>query len=70
MQNQFARTATQSSSSQLDLDIAQLYQHFLAGEMGSLEFSELLDELISVDALINGALEKEAVEEVEFCQAA
>jgi hypothetical protein len=71
MQNQFIPTAVQTSQTQLDLDIAQLYQHFLAGDMSSLEFSERVDELISIDALINDALEEHnGIEETQFCQAA
>jgi hypothetical protein len=51
-----------TAQDQLSLDISHLYQQFLAGEIGSLEFSELIDDLIGIHSLID------SVEDAQLCQ--
>ncbi len=48
---------------ELSLEISSLYQHFLAGDIGTLEFSELVDDLVGIHALID------MVDEVQLCHA-
>ncbi len=55
MINTSAATTTQSSQRQLNSNISLLYQHFLAGDLDPLEFSERVDDLIGIHALIETA---------------
>ncbi|PZD70677.1 hypothetical protein C1752_10192 [Acaryochloris thomasi RCC1774] len=55
-----ANTKT-TAQDQLSHEIACLYQHFLAGDIGTLEFSELVDDLIGIHSLID------SVEESQLC---
>lgn len=52
-----------TAQDELSLEIARLYQHLLAGNIGTLEFSELVDELISIHALIDSVEEPQL-----FCE--
>ncbi len=56
-------TAEQSLQSHLNRHISQLYQHFLVGDLEPIEFSEMIDDLISLHAVTD------VLHEAPLCQA-